>query len=554
MADFSGAFADLIPQGAAPAAVAPAGNQFASAFADLIPAKAATPGLLDRVGQFAGGVVKSLANTASTGGQAAQIEMGQPVDVPDTQATQAALEQNITGPPPVPAKDDRIGRALATTGEFVGNPASYIGPGSIAAKVGMAVLGGLGSEGAGQLAEGTPYEGAARFVGAVLGGATAAKLAQPGAVEAVIGKAPSAAAPTPAELKAAYTAVRNSPEVKTAAVPIQDVKNLAATAEADLLSQGFRPTTASAPATFSELNRITPQLPPELTPLQKLQAEMNWESLPQNPQVTQATVDDLLAARRAFGQTAKQKNPFPIGGSTPDAVASQQTIRKLDDLIEQHAPEMREANANYSAAKTAEALDNRIAKAEDQAAAANSGLNIGNKLRQQAVNLLHNPAAMRGLRPDEIQMLEGLARGTPTRNAVRWFSNVLGGGGGLGALVTGEVGSHAGLGVLGFLAAPIGHVLKHIENHLTVKAANQISEAIRSRSPLGQAIQSSAEKWNAARDALVKGPNSAKFAAFSIASRNLSNNLAGAGVNVHPIQLLRSVQGPSSANAQDEQQ
>jgi hypothetical protein len=89
---------------------------------------------------------------------------------------------------------------------------------------------------------------------------------------------------------------------------------------------------------------------------------------------------------------------------------------------------------------------------------------------------------------------------------------------------------------------------------MTVNAADQISEAIRTNSPLGQAIKSSADKWNAARDAFVQGPNSAKFAALSIASRNLANNLAGAGVKVHPTQLIRSVQGPMNSDAQDEQQ
>ena len=367
-----------------------------------------------------------------------------------------------------------------------------------------------------------------------------------------VGPKPPSAAPSVEELKDAYRAVRNDPNVANAIVPMQQIGDLSTAAQNDLVKQGFRPTTASAADTFGELGNLTPKPPPAPSAAERLQAEMNWEKPPEPPpQPTTATIDDVLAARRAFGQTAKQKNPFPIGGATPDAAASQQVISKIDDLIEQHAPEMIEANKNISAAKTAEAIDNRVMKADLGAAATNSGMNIGNKIRQQAVQILTNPAARRGLQPEEIDMLTSLVRGNPTRNTLRRVANMLGGGGGLGAEVTGDVASRT-LGPVGWIMSPIGHVLKHVENSLTVKAANQISEAIRMRSPLGQAIQSSSDKWTAARDSFLQGPSAAKFAAHMIASRNLANTLAGAGAKIDPMQLIRSVQGASPANAQDE--
>jgi hypothetical protein len=355
------------------------------------------------------------------------------------------------------------------------------------------------------------------------------------------------------ELKRAYTNVRNSPEVAGANVPIEDVRALSAQAQQDLLREGFRPTTASAESTFGELKNLSPKEAPAPTPAQRLQAEMNWESPPSPPKVVDATVDDIMAARRAFGQTAQQKNPFPIGGSTPDAAAAQRVMRKIDELIEQHVPEMRAANANYSGAKTAEAIDARINKAELGAAANNSGMNIGNKIRQQAVQILTNPAARRGLRADEIGMLEDLVKGNLGNNSVRWWSNLLGGGGGMGAEVTGAVASH-GLGPVGWALAPLGKVFKHIENHLTVKQANKISEAIRARTPLGNAYQASADKWNEAQLAFSAGPSARSYASLSIASRNLANTLSTAGVKIDPAQLMRSIQGPVPARAEGEQQ
>lgn len=585
MTDFSGAFSDLIPAGGgsapAPAPQAPDGSgititplnadgtpanapapsqsaspDFSNAFSDLIPQKVApAPTLMDRAKQFAGGMVKSLADTASAGGQAAQIEMGQPVDVPNAAQTDAAIQKNVTGPLPAPAPGDRLGNFLYTTGEFVGNPTSYIGPGSLPAKAGMAVLAGLGSEAGGQLAQGTPYEVPARLAGAALGGGAGALIARPGAVTAAIGPAPSSAAPTVEDLEAAYKAVRTNPDVKNAVIPIQDVKDLATTAEGQLLADGYRPTPKSAPGTFGELNRLTPQAPPEPTPLQKLQAEMNWEPLPEQPQVTQATVDDLLAAKRAFRNVANERNPFPDMRPTVDASAASKVIPQLDAVIEEAAPGMKEANANYAKAQAARSLENRFQKAEDQAANANSGLNMGNKIRQAATAAYYNPSVTRGLNPKQMEMLRQVSQGNASRNVIRYVSNLFGGGGGLGSVVVGEVASQH-LGPIGWLLSPLGHVLKHVENHLTLRAADKISEAIRSSSPLGEAIQSSVAKWNAARDTFVSGPNSAKFAALSIASRNLSNTLAGAGVNIHPTLLLRSVkdsQGPVNSSAQQEQ-
>jgi hypothetical protein len=85
------------------------------------------------------------------------------------------LEKNVTGPLHRP--EGRAGKFGASAGEFLGNPSSYVVPGSLPFKVGMAALGGLGSEAGGQLGEGTPLELPLRFFGGVLGGLGAAKVA-----------------------------------------------------------------------------------------------------------------------------------------------------------------------------------------------------------------------------------------------------------------------------------------------------------------------------------------------------------------------------------------
>lgn len=497
------------------------------------------------------GIAKGFTAAGSALARATQGEMSQDVDAPTSEQGLEILQREVTGPLHQP--EGTAGKLGAAGGEFLGNPSSYVAPGSLPVKAGLAFVSGIGSEAGGQVAEGTPLEGPLRILGGLAGGVGAAKVAAP--IEARVASAmrPRTPAPTIQELEAAYKVIRNSPEVKGASVPIDEVRSLANTAEQELIANGNRPTPGSAPRTFSEIERLRPSAPKEPTPQQRLQAEMNWEMLPEQPGVTQASVDDLLAAKRGFGRVAGERKPFPQMGPTEDAAAASSTIPKIDELIESAAPGMQEANKNWSAAQAAKAIDARIQKAEMGAAVNNSGMNIGNKIRQQAFQILNSPGARRGLQENELQMLKELAEGNPTRNTLRWFSNVFGGGGGLGAEITGDIASRH-LGPIGWLLSPIGTALKHVEGHLTVKAANRISEAIRSRSPYGKALESSAQRWNEAQDALASNPSPARYAAFSIASRNLANTMSVSGAKIDPAQLIKSVQGPVAAGAQDEQQ
>jgi hypothetical protein len=93
--------------------------------------------------------------------------MGQDVDAPTPEQGMQILEREVTGPMHRP--EGRPGQFGASVGEFLGNPSSYLVPGSLPLKVGTAVLGGLGSEAGGQLGEGTSLEVPFRIAGGVLG-------------------------------------------------------------------------------------------------------------------------------------------------------------------------------------------------------------------------------------------------------------------------------------------------------------------------------------------------------------------------------------------------
>jgi hypothetical protein len=128
------------------------------------------------------GALRGLSSAASAGGQAAQLEMGQPVDVPDTETTAAALEKNVTGELAKPVGN--AGRYGSTVGEVLGNPASYVGAGGLPAKAALGTLSAVGSEAGGDLGAlvGPKTAAAGRFAGAILGGnapRTAARIVTP---------------------------------------------------------------------------------------------------------------------------------------------------------------------------------------------------------------------------------------------------------------------------------------------------------------------------------------------------------------------------------------
>ncbi len=153
------------------------------------------PAIGDLFSSLPRGILKGVANTASASGEAAQLEMQQPVDVPSGDEATDIVERNVTGPLPKP--QGLGGQVGETIGEFLGNPMSYIGPGSLAAKLLQATMAAIGSETAGQLARNTWAEPIARIGGGMLGGAAAASGIQraPAAVEAEAANAARGAMP-----------------------------------------------------------------------------------------------------------------------------------------------------------------------------------------------------------------------------------------------------------------------------------------------------------------------------------------------------------------------
>jgi hypothetical protein len=262
--------------------------------------------------------------------------------------------------------------------------------------------------------------------------------------------------PVPAAAELTRNAVNTfeDPAIRSIQIPPQDVTNLTAQIHNDLTQQGYRPTRGNAESTLTEINRMTP-----------------------GPNVAAVTVDDLRAARRSLGITAEERNG--IGRPTPDASAATKAIHQIDTFLDGIAPELRNANANYSAGMSANTLDYRQIKAEHRAAKSGTGGNIENTMRQE-VDKIPN----RGLRPEEIALRDQIVEGTPTRNALR-LAGKLGVDGGLSLML--HAGAAAGTGGTSLPVTAAGTLARLLGQHFTRNQIAQLSEMIRSRAPLSQA-------------------------------------------------------------------
>ena len=370
---------------------------------------------------------------------------------PTSQDIKATVSDPIVSPDYKP--QTALGGVMKTGAEFL--PALAGGPESLATKFATRVaVPALATEAAGALTKDTAAEPYARVAGALLGGAGASKVANSMA-EA---RALKAAAPALADVKAEATNAYDALTARNVATPIPQatLDNVASDITTTLNNRGIRP--SNAKSIHDAIDEI------------KMPATAGA-----------ADVADLVAARQSIKELLGKHDTNKAGAFV--------ALNKIEQAIETNSPgtmkAIKEADKNYAAAKAVEALDKRVAKAELRAAGENSGMNVGNKIRQNITTYLSSNEA-KYLSPETRADLEKIVRGTASQNTMRALANLLGGGGGLGMLAGGAAGYQAG-GAGGAIAgAAAGRAFKSLNNRSVLKQAEQVGQNIRMRSPLGQ--------------------------------------------------------------------
>jgi hypothetical protein len=315
----------------------------------------------------------------------------------------------------------------------------------------------VASETAGKLTEGTAAEPYARIAGAGLGGYAAAKMAEARAASSLS----KSAAPALQDLKSGTSAGYDTLTAGNVATPLGAGK-LDAIADdlKDVLNRkGIRPSNAAG--------------------IHNAVDEIRTPATAGAPDVA-----DLVAARQSIKTLLSDPSTNKAGAFV--------ALGKIEKEIEAANPgtmsKINELDKNWSAVKANEALDKKMARADLRAAGADSGLNLGNKIRQKVADYLLSSEA-KYLSTENKKELEKIVRGTWTQNGMRLLSGMMGGGGGIGSTVVGLGAAGAGQATGHPEAAllPIGGIgLRMATNRSVANQAAKAAQNIRLRSPQGQ--------------------------------------------------------------------
>jgi hypothetical protein len=337
-----------------------------------------------------------------------------------------------------------------------------------------------------------------------------------------LGKPQALTTPTVAELKTAAKAGYESPAVKSLEVKPQALADFVTGLKSRINEMGLDDTLA--PKTFTILGNVEKVPPSALMTgqnLRTLQKTLGKASMAADPQ-------ERLAATKALIELNKHLENFPSAGV-------------LKGSADDFASVVRRANANYSAAKTAEGLDKKLVSAQLRADSSNSGMNTANAIRQNLRQVITKPKEARGLTQSELDTAKGIVEGGRLDNTVRGVGNLLSGGGGLGAALTAAIGGAAGGAAAGPVGGAIGaslplagYAFKALSNRMTVRQAQNLEQAIRSRAPLASSITKYEEK----AAAFERAKNTRTFSDLALASRNLKNNLATVGIGAQMRDLM----------------
>lgn len=350
------------------------------------------------------------------------------------------------------------GKYAGSVGETMGNPMTYLGPGSIALKAGAGVAGAVGSEAAGELTEGTGLEPAARVAGGVIAGAGGATAAS----ERNLAKL-AAQLPTPKNIYDAANAGYNMLKQSGTRISANGTQDLLNTVKADLHAENFRD--YLAPNTYRAIEELTAS--------------------------GSATIGDLDGVRKLLNR---------VPGTNPtDKEAARRAIDAIDNFLSnvpaQHvisgdpardAAILKHAQGNWALHKQLETVEEASIKGQHRAGVSGSGANRINTARQEIRKILDSDKKSRGMSGAVKDKMEEIVMGTWLSNRARQIGKFAPSGP-VSATTSILTGMGAGAGA-GAAVAGGGFLAKHLGEYLTDRQIRQLEELMRAESPIGRPV------------------------------------------------------------------
>lgn len=351
-----------------------------------------------------------------------------------------------------------MGRVGEGVGGALTNPATYVGPGGLAVKVGGAIASAFGSEAAGELTKGTKYEPLARIGGGIItGGAAGVTAAEIQAARFSRGL-PSADA-IKQSAQSAYDQIANARLQATQQSVDTLTSDITTALDADLIV----PT--SAPRTFRALEQL---------------------------QTGGGDVAQMMAVRQKLGKIGPQEGTdYAAASHVREAI--DEFIEKLDakDVVAGDpkftAAMLGHARQSWKSYKQLETLERVGEEAEHRAASTGTGANAINTIRQNVRKILDSDKKSRGFSREAKEQMEKIVMGTWATNRARWASKFAPSGvvsTGFGVLA-GEATS-PGVGAVVMTGGLIG---RYLGEYLTKRQLRELENIIRLESPIGKATK-----------------------------------------------------------------
>lgn len=353
-------------------------------------------------------------------------------------------------------------KTLQTVGEF--GSVGLLGPGSLGRKALTQVAApALASEAAGAAAKGTEAEPYVRIGAAIAGAGAASRIGR-----AVDARAAAPANVARADLDAGTAAGYNHPEVRALQIESGGANRMIDGIIRNLTRDRF--SEKQAASTYDALRGLrTPEFG------------------------VNHTLQDFDATRRIL-------NTIAADGGTEGA-AARRAMRSIDaytlrvpqaDVVAGNAraagQALQEGRQNAAAGFRDQRIQDLIERAQNTAGATHSGGNLENELRKGVRSLLNSREGMRGFSQAEQAALQAFARGSASANILRRVGKILGGGGGLGQLMSGGAGA-ALAGPVGMVGLPAaGMIANRVGSAAALHNLQRIAGDVRRRSPVGAGL------------------------------------------------------------------
>ena len=371
---------------------------------------------------------------------------------PSSKQITGAVE-NVAGPFERPKTT--AGKYAQSVGEFV--PSAAIGEGGLVTRAATTIAGGLGSEAAGELTEGTKLEPYARGAGGLIaGGGTGLAIAEGQSIR-LAGRLPTADQIRDSA-RAAYQQVENARLIASEG----SLNGLVSATRAGLDQRLITDTVA--PRTFRALGHL---------------------------EDSGGDIAQIMGVRQRLGEIN------PSAGT--DYEAAQHVRDAIDNYVETLPPGeivsgdpqftqamLDHARASWRAYAKLDQVHTAMEIGSHRAAVAGTGANSQNAMRQRIREILDSDSQSRGFSAESRQQMEDIVMGTWLQNAAR-YAGKYAPSGPVSGIASGMAYLGGGPGAAAAVAIP-ATIAKYLGTYLTRRAIRQLEDTIRGESPTGAPI------------------------------------------------------------------